>query len=45
MHGGGRSLEAQQLGARLQRLYSPCTDQQSEMNMLIIALDDKLQRQ
>ncbi|MEA2855998.1 MAG: hypothetical protein QOH98_319 [Methylobacteriaceae bacterium] len=36
-------LEAQQLGPRLQRIYSPCTDQQpDDMRMLIVALDRKL---
>jgi hypothetical protein len=40
------SLEAQQLGPRLQRLYSPCIDQHPEdMRMLIVALDRKLQKQ
>jgi hypothetical protein len=41
-----RSLEAQRLGPRLQKLYSPCTDQHPEdIRMLMIALDHKLQKQ
>jgi hypothetical protein len=40
------SIEAQQLGPRLQKIYSPCTDQQPEdIRMLIVALDHKLQKQ
>jgi hypothetical protein len=39
-------LEAQQLGPRLQRLYSPCTDQHPhDIRMVIVALDHKLQKQ
>ena len=38
------SIEAQQLGPRLQRLYSPASNQHPEdMRMLIVALDSKLQ--
>jgi hypothetical protein len=44
MHARDESLEAQQLGPRLQKLYSPCADQQPEdMRLLIVALDRKLQ--
>jgi hypothetical protein len=40
------SIEAQQLGPRLQKLYSPLGDQHPEdIRMLIIALDRKLQKQ
>jgi hypothetical protein len=40
------SIEAQQLGPRLQKLYSPCVDQQPEdFRMLILALDRKVQKQ
>jgi hypothetical protein len=40
------SIEAQQLGPRLQRLYSPSTGQPPEdIRMLIVALDHKLQKQ
>jgi hypothetical protein len=40
------SLEARQLGPRLQRLYSPCTDQHpDDIRTLIVALDHKLQKQ
>jgi hypothetical protein len=43
MHARDELLEAQQLGPRLQRIYSPCTDQQpDDMRMLIVALDRKL---
>ena len=41
-----RSVEAQQLGPRLQKLYSPASSQHPEdISMLIVALDRKLQRQ
>jgi hypothetical protein len=40
------STEAQQLGPRLQKLYSPTSDQHPEdIRMLIVALDHKLQKQ
>jgi hypothetical protein len=40
------SIEAQQLGPRLQKLYSPCTEQQPEgIRMLVLALDRKLHKQ
>jgi hypothetical protein len=40
------SIEAQQLGPRLQRLYSPCNGQHPEdIRMLIVALDHKPHRQ
>jgi hypothetical protein len=42
MYARDDSPEAQQLGPRLQRLYSPCTDQPEDMRMLIVALDHKL---
>jgi hypothetical protein len=44
--GKDSSIEAQQLGPRLQRVYSPCSGQHPEdIRMLIVALDHKLQRQ
>jgi hypothetical protein len=44
--GNDGSIEAQQLGPRLQKLYSPCSAQHPEdISMLIVALDRKLQRQ
>jgi hypothetical protein len=39
------SLEAQQLGPRLQKIYSPHADQPEEIRTLIVALDRKLQKQ
>ena len=44
--GNERSIEAQQLGPRLQKLYSPLSDQYPEdIRTLIVALDRKLQKQ
>jgi hypothetical protein len=38
-------VEAQQLGPRLQKVYSPCTDQHpNDIQMLMVALDRKLQK-
>jgi hypothetical protein len=40
------SIEAQQLGPRLQKVYSPCTGQHPEdIRTLIVALDHTLQKQ
>jgi hypothetical protein len=40
------SIEAQQLGPRLQKVYSPCTGQHPEdIRTLIVALDHRLQKQ
>src|ERR1700744_3495581 len=37
------SIAAEQLGPRLQKLYSPCTDRHpDDIGMLIVALDRKL---
>jgi hypothetical protein len=39
-----RSTEAQQLGPRLRKLYSPATaENPDEMRILIVAIDGKLQ--
>jgi len=44
--GNQRSIEAQQLGPRLQKLYSPLSEQPPEdICTLIGALDRKLQKQ
>ena len=46
LHAGHESAEAQQLGPRLRKLYSPCTTEHPhDIRMLIVALDHKLQKQ
>jgi uncharacterized phage-associated protein len=39
------SIEAQQFGPRLRKMYSPVEQQPEDMRMLIVALDHKLQKQ
>jgi hypothetical protein len=39
------SIEARQLGPRLQKIYSPMDQQPENIRTLIVALDRKLQKQ
>jgi hypothetical protein len=40
------SMAAEQLGPRLQKIYSPCTDRHpDDIGMLIVALDRELRKQ
>ncbi|MEA2840368.1 MAG: hypothetical protein QOF41_1698 [Methylobacteriaceae bacterium] len=39
------SIEARQLGPRLQKIYSPMDHQPEDIRTLIVALDRKLQKQ